>query len=56
MKHTLIYVSITKPPDWSQHFEIMCDVRDKAVDVVLGQRKEKKFPATYYASRTLYEV
>ena len=42
-----------QPPDWSLPFEIMCDASDYAVGVVLGQRKDKKMHAIYYASRTL---
>ena len=45
-----------QPPDWSQPFEIMCDASDYAVGTVLGQRKDKKLHAIYYASRTLDEA
>ena len=45
-----------QPPDWNQPFEIMCDARDYAVGAVLGQRKDKKLHAIYYASRTLDEA
>jgi len=31
----------------------MCDASDYVVGVVLGQRREKKMHATYYASKTL---
>ena len=31
----------------------MCDASDFAVGAVLGQKKDKKFHAIYYASRTL---
>jgi len=31
----------------------MCDASDYAVGAVLGQRKEKKMHAVYYASKTL---
>ncbi|XP_024011402.1 uncharacterized protein LOC112086662 [Eutrema salsugineum] len=41
--------SIMQPPDWEQPFEIMCDASDFAVGAVLGQRKEKKLHAIYYA-------
>ncbi|OAO89358.1 hypothetical protein AXX17_ATUG01560 [Arabidopsis thaliana] len=41
------------PPDWDLPFEVMCDASDSAVGVVLGQRKDKKLHAIYYASRTL---
>ena len=42
-----------QPPDWRLPFEIMCDASDYAVGAVLGQRKDKKLHAIYYASRTL---
>ena len=45
-----------QPPDWNQPFEIMCDAIDYAVGAVLGQRKDKKLHAIYYASRTLDEA
>jgi hypothetical protein len=31
----------------------MCDASDYAIGAVLGQRKDKKLHAIYYASRTL---
>lgn len=45
-----------QPLDRSQPFQIMCDSSDYAVGVVLGQRKDKKLHAIYYASRTLDEA
>jgi hypothetical protein len=44
---------VIQPPDWSLPFEIMCDASDYAVDVVLGQIKNKKPYVIYYASKTL---
>jgi hypothetical protein len=44
---------IIQPLDWSQPFEIMCDASDYAVGAVLGQRKEGRVHAVYYASKTL---
>jgi len=49
----LINAPIVQPPDWDLPFEVMCDASDFAVGVVLGQRKDKKLHAIYYASRTL---
>jgi hypothetical protein len=53
LKQALVSAPIMKPPDWSEPFEIMCDASDYAVGAVLGQRKDKKLHAIYYASRTL---
>ena len=53
LKTTLIFAPIIQPPDWSLPFEIMCDASDYAVGAVLGQRRDTKLHAIYYASRTL---
>jgi hypothetical protein len=53
LKRALITAPIIQPPNWSQPFEIMCDASDYAVGAVLGQRKEGKVHAIYYASKTL---
>jgi hypothetical protein len=53
LKRALITAPIIQPPDWSQPFEIMCDASDYAVGAVLGQQKEGKVHAIYYASKTL---
>jgi hypothetical protein len=53
LKRALITAPIIQPPDWSQPFEIMCDASDYVVGAVLGQRKEGKVHAIYYASKTL---
>jgi hypothetical protein len=53
LKRALITTPIIQPPNWSQPFEIMCDASDYAVGAVLGQRKEGKVHAIYYASKTL---
>jgi hypothetical protein len=53
LKQALISAPIMQPPDWSEPFEIMCDASDYAVGAVLGQRKDKKLHAIYYASRNL---
>ena len=49
----MISAPIVQPPDWDLPFEVMCDASDFAVGAVLGQRKDKKLHAIYYASRTL---
>ncbi|XP_039687849.1 uncharacterized protein [Medicago truncatula] len=53
LKEALITAPIIQSPDWNLPFEIMCDASDYAVGAVLGQRKDKKMHAIYYASKTL---
>ena len=53
LKKALISAPILQPPDWSLPFELMCDASDYAVGAVLGQRKDKKPCAIYYASKVL---
>ena len=53
LKNLLTSAPVIQPPDWSLPFEIMCDASDYAVGAVLGQRKDKKLYAIYYASKTL---
>jgi hypothetical protein len=55
LKSALVSDPIIQPPDWSQPFEIMCDASDYAVGAVLGQIKEGRVHAVYYASKTLNE-
>lgn len=56
LKELLTSAPILCAPDWSLPFELMCDASDYAVGAVLGQRKDKKPYAIYYASRTLDEA
>jgi hypothetical protein len=56
LKSVLVSAPIIQPPDWSQPFEIMCDASDYAIGAVLGQRKEGRVHAVYYASKTLNEA
>jgi hypothetical protein len=53
LETALVSAPIIQPPDWSQPFEIMCDTSDYAVGAVLGQRKEGRVHAVYYARKTL---
>jgi hypothetical protein len=53
LKSALVRAPIIQPLDWSQPFEIMCDASDCVVGVVLGQIKEGRVHAIYYASKTL---
>jgi len=55
LKEALITTSVMEAQDWKLPFEVMCDASDYAVGVVLGQRKDNKSYAIYYASRTLDE-
>lgn len=45
-----------QPPDWGIPFEIMCNAEGYAVGAMLGQKKDKKINAIYYASRIVDEV
>ena len=42
LKKTLI-TTLVIVPNWSLHFELMCDASDHSVRVLLGQRKNKIF-------------
>jgi hypothetical protein len=53
LKKALVSAPIIYPPDWSQPFEILCDTSDYVVGAVLGQRKEVRVQAIYYACKTL---
>ncbi|WZZ59915.1 hypothetical protein YC2023_060022 [Brassica napus] len=55
IKKALITAPIVQAPDWNLPFEIVCDASDFVVGAVLGQRKDKKLHAVFYASRTLDE-
>jgi hypothetical protein len=56
LKSTLVSAPIIQLLDWSQPFEIMCNASDYAIGAVLGQRKEGRVHAVYYASKTLSEA
>jgi hypothetical protein len=56
LKSALVSAPIIQPLDWSQPFKIMCDARDYAVGVVLGQRKEGQVHVIYYTSKTLNDA
>ena len=56
LKEKLITAPIIVAPDWNIPFELMCDASDFAVGAVLGQRKNKKMHAIYYASKTLNDA
>ena len=56
LKDKLVSAPIIVAPDWTLHFEMMCDASDYAVGAVLGQRKNKIFHPIYYASKTLNDA
>ena len=56
LNRTLTHAPILQAPDWSSPFAIMCDASDYVVGAVLGQRREKKPMAIYYASKTLTDA
>ncbi|GJW23400.1 reverse transcriptase domain-containing protein [Tanacetum coccineum] len=53
LKHELTQAPIMIKPDWSLPFKIMCDASDHAIGAVLGQRIDKHFKHTHYASKTM---
>nr|XP_028964733.1 LOW QUALITY PROTEIN: uncharacterized protein LOC103417773 [Malus domestica] len=56
LKNLLTSAPIITAPDWTLHFELMCDASDYAVGAVLGQRRDKLPHVIYYASRTLNDA
>ena len=55
LKMALISAPIIQPVDGKLPFEIMCDASNFAVGAVLGQTKDKKHYAIYYASVGIYK-
>ncbi|GJT61854.1 reverse transcriptase domain-containing protein [Tanacetum coccineum] len=56
LKKKLTEAPILIAPDWDLPFELMCDASDFAIGAVLGQRHEKYFKPTHYASKTMNEA
>ncbi|GJV62807.1 reverse transcriptase domain-containing protein [Tanacetum coccineum] len=56
LKRELTQAPIMTKPDWSLPFEVMCDTSDYAVEAVLGQRIDKHFKPTHYASKTMNQA
>ena len=50
IKKAFVTAPIVQAPDWNLPFEIMCDASDFSVGAVLGQRKDNKLHAVYYAN------
>jgi len=53
LKESLISSPIMQALDWELPSKVMSDASEYAVGAVLGQRKDNKSHAIYYASRTL---
>ena len=56
IKKSLITAPNVQVLDWNLPSKLMCDASDFSVGAVLGQKKDKKVHAVYYASRTLDEA
>nr|GEV81181.1 reverse transcriptase domain-containing protein [Tanacetum cinerariifolium] len=55
LKTKLFEAPILIAPNWDMPFELMCDASDFAIGAVLGQRQDKHFRPTHYASKTMTE-
>nr|GEZ87563.1 DNA-directed DNA polymerase [Tanacetum cinerariifolium] len=56
LKKKLTKAPILIAPNWDLPFELMCDVSDFAIGAVLGQRHEKHFKPSHYASKTMNDA
>nr|GEW03396.1 reverse transcriptase domain-containing protein [Tanacetum cinerariifolium] len=56
LKRKLTEAPILIAPDWDMPFELMCDASDFAIGAVPGQRQDKHFRPTHYASKTITEA
>nr|GEW90788.1 reverse transcriptase domain-containing protein [Tanacetum cinerariifolium] len=56
LKRKLTEAPILIAPDWDMPFELMCDASDFAISAVQGQRQDKHFRPTHYASKTMTEA
>jgi len=56
LKEALISAIVMQALNGELPLKVMCDASDYAVGAVLGQRKDNKLYAIYYASRTLDEA
>ena len=56
LKQKLVLTPIVVAPDLNLPFQIICDASDYAIEVVLGQKRDKTFQVIYYASRSLNDV
>nr|GEV39513.1 reverse transcriptase domain-containing protein [Tanacetum cinerariifolium] len=56
LKRKLTEAPILIALDWDMPFELMCDASDFTIGAVLGQRQDKHFRPTLYASKTMTEA
>jgi len=56
LKEALISTPVMQAPNWDLPSMVICDASDSAVGAILGQRKDNKPYAIYYASQTLDEA
>ena len=56
LKDRLVSAPIVVAPDWDLPFELMCNASDYAIEVVLGQKRERIFQVIHYGSRTLNDA
>ena len=56
LKMAVTYAPVLQPPVWTTPFEIMADASDYVIEVISGQKIEKKSSVIFYASRTLDEA
>nr|GFB48777.1 reverse transcriptase domain-containing protein [Tanacetum cinerariifolium] len=56
LKRMLTETPILIAADWDMPFKLMCDASDFTIGAVLGQRRDKHFWPTHYASKTMTEA
>ena len=56
LKDKLVSAHIVVTLDWDLPFELMCDTSDYAIEVVLGQKRNRIFQVIHYVSRTLNDA
>ena len=56
LKDKLVSAPIVVTLDWDLPFELMCDTSDYAIEVVLGQKRNRIFQVIHYVSRTLNDA
>nr|GEY17239.1 reverse transcriptase domain-containing protein [Tanacetum cinerariifolium] len=61
VEEKIALITLTEAPilialNWDMPFELMCDASDFAIGAVLGQRQDKHFKPTHYASKTMTEA